>query len=118
MFLRTRIENALKLAFKMPNTMMLPFGLCGCQEQNTPGREFGDIEDDGRSGTHNSSPKDVQQMPLHSSSFIVSVDEWQTVQSGEDEIEKWLLSSDMLEFTEQIGLYTFKGIYKGGKRRD
>ncbi|CAH9129276.1 unnamed protein product [Cuscuta epithymum] len=115
MIFRTRIENALKLAFKKPKTLMLPFGLCGCQEQNTPGREFGDIEDDGRTGTHNSSPKAVLQMPLHSSSFIVSVDEWQTVQSGGDEIEKWLLSSDMLEFTEQIGLYTFKGVYKGKK---
>ncbi|XP_031113067.1 uncharacterized protein LOC116016799 [Ipomoea triloba] len=117
---RTRIETAIKSALKKPKTMKLPFGLCGCQEQNTRGREVGEIEDDCnqpnyKNGSGNFSPKIQLQTPLPSSSFIVSVDEWQTVQSDGDEIEKWLLSSDILEFSDQTGPCTFKGVCRGKK---
>ncbi|VFQ71798.1 unnamed protein product [Cuscuta campestris] len=116
---RTRIESALKSALKKPKNKKLPFRLCGCQEQNTPGREFGEVEDEDcgqpnyRTASDDTSPEALLQTPLHSSSFIVSVNEWQTVHSGGNEIEKWLLSPDMLEFTDQLGPCTFKGVYKG-----
>ncbi|KAI5334078.1 hypothetical protein L3X38_024211 [Prunus dulcis] len=44
----TMIEIALKSAIKKPkpSTVKLPFGLCGCQEEKTNGREVGDIEED------------------------------------------------------------------------
>ncbi|XP_052180206.1 uncharacterized protein LOC127793494 [Diospyros lotus] len=117
---KIRIESALKSALKKPKstTMKLPFGLCGCQEENTRWKELGDIEEDCcepnyRNGIENLAAKIQLQMPLPSSSFVVSVDEWQTVQSGGDEIGKWLLNSDSLEFIDQIGPNTFKGVYKG-----
>lgn len=117
---QNRIENALKFAIKKPKltTVKLPFGLCGCQEENTKGREVGEIEEEGseqnyRNGTDNSNIKVQLQMPLPTSSFVVSVDEWQTVQSGGDEIGKWLLNSDNLEFIDQFGPNSFKGVYKG-----
>ncbi|KAJ9698752.1 hypothetical protein PVL29_007690 [Vitis rotundifolia] len=117
---QNRIENALKFAVKKPKptTVKLPFGLCGCQEENTKGREVGEIEEEGgephhRNGIDNSNTKVQLQMPLPTSSFVVSVDEWQTVQSGGEEIGKWLLNSDNLEFTDQIGPNSFKGVYKG-----
>lgn len=117
---KNRIESALKSAIKKPKptTVKLPFGLCGCQEENTKGRDFGEIEEDGgelnyRNGMENSNPKVQLQMPLPSSSFVVSVDEWQTVQSGGEEIGKWLLNSDHLEVIDQIGPNSFKGVCKG-----
>ncbi|PSR86196.1 Serine/threonine-protein kinase [Actinidia chinensis var. chinensis] len=116
---KTRIENALKSAVKKPKlTMKLPFGLCGCQEESTTGRKLGEIEEDCsepnfRNGIEISNAKIQLQMPLPTSSFVVSVDEWQTVQSGGDEIRNWLLNSDSLEFIDQIGPSTFKGVYKG-----
>ncbi|KAL6341244.1 hypothetical protein AAG906_032362 [Vitis piasezkii] len=117
---QNRIENALKFAIKKskPTTVKLPFGLCGCQEENTKGREVGEIEEEGgephhRNGIDNSNTKVQLQMPLPTSSFVVSVDEWQTVQSGGEEIGKWLLNSDNLEFVDQIGPNSFKGVYKG-----
>jgi hypothetical protein len=117
---KTRIENALKSAIKKPKTsaVKLPFGLCGCQEESTKGIDFGEIEEEPgdqsyRNGVENLSTKIQLQMPLPTSSFVVSVDEWQTIQSGGDEIGKWLLSSDNLEFIDQIGPNSFKGVYKG-----
>lgn len=117
---RTRVENALKFAMKKPKTsaVKLPFGLCGCQEENFKGRELGEGEDDSGDACYgkefeNSSQKIQLQMPLPSSSFIVSVDEWQTIQAGGDEIEKWLLNSDSVEFTDQIGPNSYKGVYMG-----
>jgi serine/threonine protein kinase len=53
------------------------------------------------------------EMPLPTSSIVVSVDEWQTVNYGRDEIGKWLLNSDNLEFIDQIGPNSFKGVHKG-----
>ncbi|CAL5424628.1 unnamed protein product [Camellia sinensis] len=117
---KTLIENALKSSLKKPKstTMKLAFGLCGCQEENTRGRELGEIDEDCsepnyRNGIENSSVKIQLEMPLPTSSFVVSVDEWQTVQSGGAEIGNWLLNSDSLEFIDQIGHNTFKGVYKG-----
>ncbi|KAJ9556897.1 hypothetical protein OSB04_011511 [Centaurea solstitialis] len=124
---KSRVENALKSALKKPaksNTIKLPFGLCGCQEEGgTKGKEFGEIEEDSneqgyRNGVENlssTSSKVKLQLPLPTSSIIISVDEWQTVQSGADEIKKWLLNPDSLEFIDQIGVNTFKGTYKGKK---
>lgn len=119
---RTRVESALKFAMKKPKSsaVKLPFGLCGCQEENSKGRELGEIEEDCGdtyygNGFENSSQRVQLQMPLPTSSFLVSVDEWQTIQSGGDEIEKWLLSSDSLDFIEQVGPNSFKGVYMGKK---
>ncbi|KAM6597453.1 hypothetical protein CsatA_007977 [Cannabis sativa] len=119
---KTRIESALKSAVKKPKqtSKKFAFGLCGCQEENTKGRELGEMEEDvgdqnGRNGVENSSQKVQLEMPLPTSSFVVSVDEWQTVQSGGDEVGKWLLNSDNLEFIDQIGPNSFKGVYKGKK---
>ncbi|KAJ8749779.1 hypothetical protein K2173_012330 [Erythroxylum novogranatense] len=117
---KVRIENALKSAMKRPKptTVKLPFSLCGCQEENTRWRELGDFEDDPseqsyKNGIENSNMKIQVEMPLPTSSFVVSVDEWQTIQSGGEEIAKWLLNSDHLEFIDQVGPSTFKGVYKG-----
>lgn len=119
-YFKNRIENVLKSALKKPKTtsMKLPFGLCGCQEENTSSRESGEIGEDAsehscRNGIENSNQKIQLQMPLPTSSFVVSVDEWQTVQSGGQEIGKWLMNTDHLEFIDQIGPFTFKGVYRG-----
>ncbi|XP_076904685.1 uncharacterized protein LOC143560224 [Bidens hawaiensis] len=121
---RLRIEAALKSGLKKnkTNSMKLPFGLCGCQEEGTKGKEFGEPEDDcnepntrNEVDSLNSCSKLKLQLPLPSSSIKISVDEWQTVQSGADEIKKWLLNPDSLEFVDQIGLGMFKGTYKGKK---
>ncbi|KAI5435072.1 uncharacterized protein LOC127118497 [Lathyrus oleraceus] len=116
---RTQVENALKFSLKKPKTgavnVKLPFGLCGCQEESLKGRELGEIGEDSGSGKEceNSSQKIQLQMPLPTSSFIISVDEWQTIKSGGGEIEKWLLNADNVEFTEQIRHNSYKGVYMG-----
>ncbi|CAJ1960455.1 unnamed protein product [Sphenostylis stenocarpa] len=118
---RTRVESALKISMKRPKAgVKLPFGLCGCQEENTKERGLGEIEEDSGdaycgNGFENLSQKIQLQVPLPSSSFLVVVDEWQTIQSGGDEIEKWLLNSDSLEFAEQVGPNSYKGMYMGKK---
>uniref|UniRef100_A0A6M2EKF2 Protein kinase domain-containing protein n=1 Tax=Populus davidiana TaxID=266767 RepID=A0A6M2EKF2_9ROSI len=116
---RARIESALKSSVKKSKstTVKLPFGLCGCQEENTQGN-FGEIEEDSceqncRNAIENSNVNIQLEMPLPTSSIVVSVDEWQTVNSGRDEIGKWLLNSDNLEFIDQIGPNSFKGVHKG-----
>lgn len=120
---RTQIENALKLASKKPknNPIKLPFGLCGCQEESTRGRNVGEIEEDCnrdqiyRNGEENLDSKIQLPLPLPDDVIVVSVDEWQTVISGRDGIGKWLLNQDAVEIIDQIGLGTFKGVYKGKK---
>ncbi|KAI3461671.1 hypothetical protein Pfo_018334 [Paulownia fortunei] len=120
---KTRIENALKLALKKPknNPIKLPFGLCGCQEESTKGRDLGDIEEDCggdqnyKNGGENSDSKLQLKVPLPDDSIVVSVDEWQTVISGRDEIGKWLLNYEAVEIIDQVGPSTFKGAYKGKK---
>ncbi|KAI8009050.1 hypothetical protein LOK49_LG07G00776 [Camellia lanceoleosa] len=107
---KTRIENALKSSLRKPKstTMKLAFGLCGCQEENTRGRELGEIDEDCgepnyRNGIENLSVQIHLEMPLPTSSFVVSVDEWKTIRSGGAEIGNWLLNLDSLEFVDQIG---------------
>ncbi|RVX22740.1 hypothetical protein CK203_008227 [Vitis vinifera] len=117
---QNRIENALKFAIKKskPTTVKLPFGLCGCQEENTKGGRWGRLK---RKAVNHTIEMALiirtlrfsSRCPLPTSSFVVSVDEWQTVQSGGEEIGKWLLNSDNLEFVDQIGPNSFKGVYKG-----
>ncbi|KAK7301691.1 hypothetical protein RJT34_12563 [Clitoria ternatea] len=120
--LRTRVESALKIAMKKPkvSAVKLPFGLCGCQEESSKGRELEEIGEDSDNaycgnGFENLNQRIQLEMPLSSSSFIVSVDEWQTIQSGGNDIERWLLNSDSLEFVDQIGLNSYKGTYMGKK---
>ncbi|KAF9596673.1 hypothetical protein IFM89_012872 [Coptis chinensis] len=114
---KSRIENALKSALKKPKPMKLPFGFCGCQEENTKGQEVGDADENDshnyENGIEHSNFNIQLQMPLPNTSSLVSVDEWQTIRSGGDKIGKWLFSSDEIEFTDQIGLNSFKGVYKG-----
>ncbi|CAN0902156.1 Serine/threonine-protein kinase STY8 [Linum grandiflorum] len=124
---KARIESALKYAVKKPKStsVKLSFGLCGCQEENSNsrgrGRELGEIMEEDpcdvgyRNGMENVNGIIQLEMPLPSSSFMVSVDEWQTVQTGGDELGKWLLNHDNLEFTDQVGPTSFKGFYKGKK---
>ncbi|PWA93194.1 protein kinase superfamily protein [Artemisia annua] len=124
---KSLVENALKSALKKPtkmNSMKLPFGsLCGCQEEGTKGKDFGEVEDDCNDQNYRNAVENLSstssklklQLPLSSSSIVISVDEWQTVQSGADEIKRWLLNPDSLEFIDQIGVTTFKGTYKGKK---
>jgi len=119
-FFKSHIESALKSALRKPKTttVKLPFGLCGCQEESTKGRDFGEIEEEPseqthRNGIENPNARIQLPMPLPSSSFVILVDEWQTIQSGADEIGKWLLNSDSLEFIDQIAPNSFKGVYKG-----
>ncbi|KAG9453606.1 hypothetical protein H6P81_006510 [Aristolochia fimbriata] len=117
-FFKSRVETALKSAVKRPKpaSMKLPFGLCGCQEQTTKAHleldnEEDDFERNHEPVTDNSAIR--LQLPLPGSTFMVAVDEWQTIQSGVEEIGKWLLNSDCIEFAEQLGPTSFKGIYKG-----
>ncbi|KAL1162415.1 hypothetical protein V6Z11_A07G198800 [Gossypium hirsutum] len=119
-FFKSHVESALKSALRKPKTttVKLPFGLCGCQEESTKGRDFGEIEEEPseqthRNGIENPNARIQLPMPLPSSSFVVLVDEWQTIQSGADEIGKWLLNSESLEFIDQIAPNSFKGVYKG-----
>ncbi|CAL9244090.1 unnamed protein product [Arabidopsis halleri] len=119
-FFKTRVENALKVATKKPKptSVKLPFGLCGCQEQNGGVGELGGVEEESiqhsnRLGIENLNSTIQLHIPLPSSSFAVSVDEWQTIQSGGSEIGKWLLNSDSFEFGDQIGPTSFKGIFRG-----
>ncbi|KAJ0084913.1 hypothetical protein Patl1_31034 [Pistacia atlantica] len=131
---KSRIENAIKSSIKKPKqtSVKLPFGLCGCQEENAKGRDFGEIEEESgeenfRSGVENLNMKIQLQMPLPTSSFVVSVDEWQTIQSGGEEIGKWLLNSDNLEFIDQFygvcvdeshGLCVVTKLMEGGSVHD
>ncbi|GLT26832.1 hypothetical protein SLA2020_018740 [Shorea laevis] len=117
---KSRVENALKSAMKKPksSTVKLPFGLCGCQEGNSKGLDFGETEEEAseqsyRNGIENSNAKIQLPLPLPSSSYVISVDEWQTIRSGGDDIGKWLLNSDNLEFIDPVGPISFKGVYKG-----
>ncbi|XP_073146174.1 uncharacterized protein [Henckelia pumila] len=120
---KSRIDNALKLALKRPkhNPIKLPFGLCGCQEESTKGRDLGDVEEDcngdqnHRNGGEILGSKVHLKLPLPDYSIVVSVDEWQTVTSGKEGVGKWLLSYDSVDIIDQIGPSTFKGMFRGKK---
>ncbi|VVB16465.1 unnamed protein product [Arabis nemorensis] len=117
---KTRVENALKSATRKPKPtcVKLPFGLCGCQEQNGSVGELGGVEEESiqhsnRLGVENLNGMIQLQIPLPSSSFVVAINEWQTIQSGGNDIGKWLLNSDSFEFGDQIRPNFFKGIFRG-----
>eukprot|EP00268_Persea_americana_P043475 TRINITY_DN43700_c0_g1_i1.p1 TRINITY_DN43700_c0_g1~~TRINITY_DN43700_c0_g1_i1.p1 ORF type:complete len:506 (-),score=93.40 TRINITY_DN43700_c0_g1_i1:1131-2648(-) len=119
-FFKNRIETALKSALKKPKAgpMKLPFGLCGCQEENASACAEVEIEGEDERDCDNcvekSNPGAIQiPLPLPEASIVVSVDEWQTVQSDGEEIGKWLLNPDQVEFTDPIGPNSFRGVYKG-----
>ncbi|KAK4759120.1 hypothetical protein SAY87_020421 [Trapa incisa] len=111
---KNRVEDALKLAMKKPKptAVKLSFGLCGCQDEGgSILREAGQVE------AGMDEQKILLQMPLPDSSFIVSVNQWQAIQSSGDAIGRWLLSSDNLDLVNQIGVDAFKGVYRGIKVR-
>ncbi|ONK62609.1 uncharacterized protein A4U43_C07F5880 [Asparagus officinalis] len=84
----------------------LPFGLCGCQDENSRNVE----EDGGFDGDQIQLP-----CPLPESSIVVGVDEWGAVRSCGDEVSRWMISSEEIEFVDQVGLTSFKGVYRGKK---
>ncbi|KAK9127356.1 hypothetical protein Syun_016153 [Stephania yunnanensis] len=120
---KIKLQNALKSAQRKSKgaaattaSKKLPFGLCGCQEETTSrGVEIVDeieheIEElNCEDGVENSSTNQIK--------LEVSVDEWQTltIRSGGEEIRKWILNSEEMDFNDQIGNGTasFKGVYKG-----
>ncbi|KAJ6315327.1 hypothetical protein OIU78_018753 [Salix suchowensis] len=76
---KARIESALKSSVKKSKStaVKLPFGLCGCQEENTKGN-FGEIEEDSceqncRNAIENSNVNIQLEMPLPTSSIVVSI---------------------------------------------
>ncbi|KAJ8458722.1 hypothetical protein OPV22_031648 [Ensete ventricosum] len=114
---KARIEASLKAAAKKPRNhgVKLPFGLCGRQEERPRSAEEdarGDGDDvqgiDGE-GLHR-----IQlPNPLPMSSFVVSIDEWQSIRSGGDDIRRWVLSSDEVELVDRTGPNSFKGVHRG-----
>ncbi|KAK1270866.1 Serine/threonine-protein kinase HT1 [Acorus gramineus] len=110
---KLRIGSALKSASKKPskNNVKLPFGLCGCQEENGMLRED-EIGGGGDSMVHD---RDSVSMGASDPSFVVSVDEWQTVRSGGDEIGRWMLPPNLVEFSDRMGPNSFRGVYRGKK---
>ncbi|KAK8921751.1 Light-sensor Protein kinase [Platanthera zijinensis] len=103
---KSRIDIALRSAAKKQRipAVKLPFSLCGCQEEGG-GSPFAADESDRRIHLPN---------PLPESSLVVSVDEWQNIRSGGDNLcSPWLLGNDELEFMEWTGPNSFRGSYKG-----
>ncbi|KAJ4968707.1 hypothetical protein NE237_015408 [Protea cynaroides] len=105
---KTKIDSALKSALKKPKQakMKLPFGLCGCQEENIRGQEIVETnnetdEQSNGNGALKLNPKFQLLVPLPESSYILSIDEWHTIRSGGDEIGKWLvfITSDLLWYS-------------------
>ncbi|XP_065018999.1 serine/threonine-protein kinase STY46-like [Musa acuminata AAA Group] len=114
---KARIEASLKAAVKKPknNGVKLPFGLCGCQEESSRNVEE-DAQfdgDDGR-GSDGERLRRVQlPCPLPMSSVVVSIDEWQSIRSGGDEMGRWVLSSDEVELVDRVRPNSFRGAYRG-----
>ncbi|XP_020108876.1 fibroblast growth factor receptor 3 [Ananas comosus] len=117
---KSRVEAALRSAVKKPKTngVKLPFGLCGCQEENSRNcEEDSPFDRDDRASAADNEPLRRIQLPspLPESSLVVSVDEWQTVRSGGEEIGRWIINSDEVEFIDWVGSNSFKGVYRGKK---
>ncbi|CAM8964387.1 unnamed protein product [Rhodiola kirilowii] len=115
---KARVESALKTSLKKPKStsVKMPFGLCGCQQEDATGIEQGDVEEDLTEQMNKNGPEKVPlplQMPLPNSTYRVRVDEWQTVCFGREDIGKWLLSPDGLEFGDQTGPSSFRGVFRG-----
>ncbi|XP_072998230.1 uncharacterized protein [Typha latifolia] len=116
---RSRVEAALRSAVKKPksNGVKLPFGLCGCQEEGSK-----NYDDDSQFDGDDVQTLDNEALrriplpnPLPESSLVVSIDEWQTIRSGGEEIGRWVISSDEVEFVDWVGSNSFKGVYRGRK---
>lgn len=105
-----RIEAALRGAVRAPARnagVKLSFGLCGRQDEG--GNR---VDDDGTAG---GGPEIHLPAVLPESSLVVSVDEWQTVRSGGEDIARWLLNPDDIEYADRNGATSFKGVYRGKK---
>ncbi|XP_057862927.1 uncharacterized protein LOC131071206 isoform X2 [Cryptomeria japonica] len=136
---KTKIESALKAAIKKPRAMKLTFGLCGCEGRDSLGQASTSAGLDeetlrkpgGESTEESHSPSKefdfdwdcpaerslnkLIEMPHLGSSFTIVVDEWQTICSGKEELGRWLVIPEEVEFVEQITSTLFKGTYKGRK---
>lgn len=115
---KARVEAAIRSAIKRPRNgggVKLPFGLCGCQEENSRGVEDDGGLFDGGDGLRS----DHVQLPssLPESVVVVAVDEWGTVRSGcgGSEISRWMINSDEVEIVDRMGTNSFKGVYRGKK---
>ncbi|KAJ4753894.1 Protein kinase superfamily protein [Rhynchospora pubera] len=118
---KSHAENALKSAVKRKKNnnggVKLPFGLCGCQEESSRNYDE-ESQIDGEEGqVHDNESQRRTQLPtpLPESSVVVSIDEWQTVRSGGEEIRRWVLNSDEVEFLDWVGPCSYKGMYRGRK---
>lgn len=119
---KTRVEAALKSATKKQRKnsgggVKLPFGLCGCQEEGSRNFDEESVFDpeDGQVLDNEPTRKPQLPTPLPQSSVFVSVDEWQTVRSGGEELGRWIVSSEEIEFVDWVGQNSFKGIHRGRK---
>ncbi|GJN31173.1 hypothetical protein PR202_gb19537 [Eleusine coracana subsp. coracana] len=118
---KNRIESALKSVVKKQRKnsggVKLPFGLCGCQEEGS--RNFDEESmfdpDDGQVLDNEPTRKPQLPTPLPQSSVFVSVDEWQTIRSGGEELGRWMIRSEEIEFIDWVGANSFKGVYRGKK---
>ncbi|XP_020582099.1 ephrin type-A receptor 8-like [Phalaenopsis equestris] len=114
---KSRIDAALRSASRKQRApgVKLPFSLCGCQEEGSRA-----TDDDSHFAADNSTTTEFLRRthlpnPLPESSLVVYIDEWQTVRSGRDELDRWLLGADEMEFVERVGASSFTGFFKGKK---
>ncbi|PKA67109.1 Serine/threonine-protein kinase HT1 [Apostasia shenzhenica] len=122
---KSRIDAALRSAARKQRSagsVKLPFSLCGCQEEGLRAADAdSQIGGDDCSAAvsiplENMSLRRIHlPTPLPESSLVVSIDEWQTICSGSDELGRWLVSVDEIEFVERGGSNSFKGSYRGKK---
>ncbi|PAN50129.1 hypothetical protein PAHAL_9G500500 [Panicum hallii] len=118
---KNRVESALKSVVKKQRKnsggVKLPFGLCGCQEEGS--RNFDEESmfdpDDGQVLDNEPIHRPQLPTPLPQSSVFVSVDEWQTIRSGGEELGRWMLRSEEIEFIDWVGANSFKGVFRGKK---
>jgi serine/threonine protein kinase len=118
---KNRVESALKSVVKKQRKnsggVKLPFGLCGCQEEGS--RNFDEESmfdpDDGQVLDNEPIRRPQLPTPLPQSSVFVSVDEWQTIRSGGEELDRWMLRSEEIEFIDWVGANSFKGVFRGKK---
>jgi hypothetical protein len=118
---KNRVESVLKSVAKKQRRnsggVKLPFGLCGRQEEGS--RNFDEESmfdpDDGQVLDNESTRRPQLPTPLPQSSVFVSVDEWQTIRSGGEELGRWMIRSKEIEFIDWVGANSFKGGYRGKK---
>lgn len=119
---KSRVEAALKSATKKQRKnsgggVKLPFGLCGCQEEGS--RNFDEESmfdpEDGQVFDNEPARRPQLPTPLPQSSVFVSVDEWQTVRYGGEELGRWIVSSEEIEFVDWVSQNSFKGVHRGKK---